>query len=289
MSQRKELFAPEVNADGEHVLVYDGAGVMVENAFYKFKDPASPGEFLTLPDGKVVVRQCRKHSRTSRKLYCVHGKESSKCRWCPLMGQGGGTSFCTHGVRRELCALGCKGTSSGVAKPSMRRKTVASSAAGGGRTGGRSGLGGATPKAPKAAAADSDTDEYSEDADDGWDTDAVSIPEGGDSEEEEAEPATEHFDSEAEGVAEKAPLPLPGNRLCAYELQRLSNMASNKSFLDELDAKFYNAPPPTAKRAPTKKRTKKPAAPQQPARKQPRRAAANDAVYYPPTDAEGEE
>ena len=117
----KETCAPAVNEDGPDVIVYVKGGEV--NKFYKFKDPERPGDFLRLPCGKVIVKQCRKHNG-GNKFYCVHQKENSKCRWCKELGLGGGTSDCPCGVRRELCPK-CKGTSAGISKPAMARKAKA--------------------------------------------------------------------------------------------------------------------------------------------------------------------
>lgn len=119
----KETEAPPVNEDGPHVVVYDPQYPMVSGTLYKFKDPDNEGDFLRLPCGSPVVKQCRAHNG-GRKLYCVHRKENSKCRWCKELGLGGGTSYCPCGVRRELC-IKCKGTSAGISKPAMARKAKA--------------------------------------------------------------------------------------------------------------------------------------------------------------------
>ena len=122
MPRAKETEAPPVNEDGPHVIVYVKGDTREVDKFYKEEDPERPGDFLRLSNGKVIVKQCCKHNG-GNKLFCVHRKELPKCLWCKKLGvPGGGTSYCIHDVRRELC-LTCKGTSAGISKPAMARKT----------------------------------------------------------------------------------------------------------------------------------------------------------------------
>tara|TARA_B110001452_G_scaffold247221_1_gene233133 strand:+ start:312 stop:983 length:672 start_codon:yes stop_codon:yes gene_type:complete len=119
VKKARETCAPAVNEDGPHVIVDEKGVPRVAGKCYKFKDPVCPGDFLRLPNGKVIVKRCCAHNG-GNKLYCPHRKELSKCRWC----KGGGTSNCPHNVRRELCPT-CKGTSAGISQPAMARKAKA--------------------------------------------------------------------------------------------------------------------------------------------------------------------
>jgi len=141
MPRPRQTEAPPVNDDGPHVKIYDGDLPMENDAFYKFRNDDVPGDFLRLPCGKVVVKQCRAHTgggrQHGRQLRCVHGKQLSQCKFCPALGQGGGSSYCICGVRRETCKKH-KGTSCGISKKSMQRSSCAAVAGGKAATGRKS-------------------------------------------------------------------------------------------------------------------------------------------------------
>ena len=276
----RETEAPPVNEDGPHVQVYDPRFPMIVDGFYKFKDTEKEGDYLRLPCGKVIVKQCRKHNG-GRKLYCVHRKENSKCRWCKSLGLGGGTSFCPCGTRRELCAKH-KGTTCGIAKKSMQRISCTTTGGGKAATGSKFQRAGDPPKTRKSKAAkkkavaryknfSSDEEDVDKDAgsdeeeEDEWDSDAQSVSDDdvemrGDSasekeEEEEEEEKKEEDDDDKEQVVRDS----RGRVLSDYELERKKTIDRNQAVMALLDKKYSkgNIPKQEKKeRGPRKQRVK---------------------------------
>ena len=288
----RETEAPPINEDGPHVVLYDPQYSMVSDTFYKFKDPNKEGDVLRLPCGNPIVKQCRAHNG-GRKLYCVHRKENSKCCWCKQIGQGGGTSYCPHKFRRELCPHGCRGTNRGILKSNMRRSSCC---IGGGvaATGSKFRRAGESRKTRKLKArevgdddrvhesfdarqeADSDDEDEEE-----WDSDGQSVAD--EWEEVHAAGSDTDYDDMMDIGSTQEKDDVMG-KLSEYEKRRLENIARNDAAIALLSEKFPLASLP--------KKEKKRRAPQSPRKKtrfMERRSVVRPDTYRDASDSSGDE